>query len=358
MKKNGKIELLRFLFSIGVLCVHIQKYLPGEVSVKNGVRLSFFPYGAIGVEFFFILSGFLMAATLFHSGERRNDGALGENTIGFVVNKFMSLLPMRLIVFVLMFLSVLVCEAWDGTTIIKKLLFNIPGLFLVQMSGIGEMYVNHVEWYLSVMLIGMLVIYPFLRKYFDVFSKIVAPLVVIFGLGYMYQSYGRLTGVVAWDGVCYRSMLRGIVELCFGIVAFTVCEKIKDIKLNAVQKTAVTCFELLCWGVVFTMMMLTMPRNYEFYMLFFIAVGVICTFSNLSFGGSLFQNKVCFYLGKLSLPIYLCQLVPITLVPKYLNFLPMKQQMLITFVGAIVLAVGVFSLSNLVSSSGKDKGVR
>ena len=33
MKKNGKIELLRFWFSICVLCLHIQKYFPGEVSL-------------------------------------------------------------------------------------------------------------------------------------------------------------------------------------------------------------------------------------------------------------------------------------------------------------------------------------
>lgn len=339
MKKNGKIELLRFLFSIGVLSFHIQKYLPGEVSLKDGIRFHIFPHGAMGVEFFFVLSGFLMASSAFYANEHQKDLPVGEATFAFIKNKYTSLLPMRFIVFVLLFAASAITKSWRLTTVIKNLISNIPGFLLVQMSGFGENYINHIEWYLSVMLLGMLVIYPFLRKKIDVFAKIVAPLVSVFVLGYMYQSYGRLTGVTVWEGLCYRSVFRGVAELSLGIVCFVVCQKMKDIQMTSAQKCVFTGIEILCWLAAFAMMLMTLPCIYEFYILTFIVLGTICSFSGLSYGGNLFNKGLFYYLGKLSLPVYLCQLIPIMLIPEYLGFLPMKWQMIITFAATMILAV-------------------
>lgn len=348
-QKNGKIELLRFLFSIGILYFHIQKYITGEALTEKGIHFSPFYFGSMGVEFFFVLSGFLMAASVFYAKDRREDVPLGSATFCYIKNKFVSLIPMRVIVFVLLFAATVFAESWNIVTIIKKLISCIPGFLLVQMSGLGGQYINHIEWYLSAMLIGMFILYPLLRKNFDVFSKIVAPLVAVLILGYMYRNYGRLTNVTSWEGLCYRSMLRCIAELCIGVACFTICQYLKDAKLSVIQRIAFTCFEALCWVVIFAMMMLTFSRKYEFYILIFITVGVICSFSNLSYGAKLFQNKLCFYLGKLSLPIYLCQLIPITLVPACLGFLPVQQQMLVCFAATMVLAVAVFHVSNALS---------
>ena len=350
-QKNGKIELLRFLFSIGVLIFHIQKYISGEIAPKAGIHFSLFYYGSMGVEFFFIVSGFLMAASVYFANAQQREIPLGNATFQFIKNKFVSLIPMRLIVFVLLFVSTVFCNSWTIGTIIKKLISCIPGFFLVQMSGLGVPYLNHIEWYLSAMLIGMFILYPLLRKNFDVFSKIVAPLVSVLILGYMFKTYGRLTGVNAWDGLCYRPMLRSIAELSLGVVCFVICQHLKDMKLSGFQRLIFTCFEALCWIVVFAMMMLTLSRKYEFYMLIFIAIGVICSFSNLSYGTQLFNNKLCFYLGKLSLPIYLCQLIPLTLVPKCLGFLSIKEQTLVSFVATIALSAVVFHVSNALSKT-------
>ena len=339
MKKNGKIELLRFLFSLSVLGFHLQKYIPGEVSLKNGIHFSFFPHGAIGVEFFFVLSGFLMASSVYMDIARQSESSLGCATFAFVKKKFMAVLPMRIVVFLLLFAVAILVKSWDMTTVIKNLVSNIPGLLLIQMSGIGKMYINSIEWYLSAMLIGMFILYPLLRKYYDAFSRIAAPLIAVFTLGYMYRSYGRLTGVAVWEGLCYRSMLRAVAELCLGIVCFVVYQHIKDAKWSPIQRGVFTCFETICWLAAFTMIMLTVPRNYEFCILLFITLGVPCAFSKQAFCSKLFDNAICFYLGKLSLPVYLCQLIPINLVPHFLDFLSVKQQMAVAFVATILLAI-------------------
>lgn len=355
MKKNGKIEFLRFVFSICVVCLHIQKYFPGEVSLKEGVRFHFFPYGAMGVEFFFVVCGFLMASSVFYANEAQKSLSLGEATYRFIKNKFAALIPLRLIVFVLLLAATVRIESWNAIKVVERLIAYIPGFFLVQMSGFGDVYINHVEWYLSVMLIGIFIIYPLLRRNYDVFSNIVAPAAAVLILGYMFQSFGRLSSVKSWEGLCYRSMLRGFAELCLGVTGFAVCQRLKDMKLSVLGRLVFTLFELVCWGAAITMMMLTLPRKYEFYMLSFITLGVICAFSKLSYGSKLFDNKLSYFLGKLSLPIYLCQLIPITVIPAYYGSLPMKQQMTIALASTILLALAVSGLAKLLTIAKRTK---
>lgn len=62
--KNNTIEFLRFAFCIAILVFHIGKYLFGEPELGHGIHLALFPHGSLGVEFFFILSGLLMAASI------------------------------------------------------------------------------------------------------------------------------------------------------------------------------------------------------------------------------------------------------------------------------------------------------
>lgn len=83
-KKNGTIELLRFIFCMDILLFHIEKYIFGEPSLKNGIHVAFFPHGAIGVEFFFLLSGCLMAKSIFEIKSRDKNGSLVKNTLTFM----------------------------------------------------------------------------------------------------------------------------------------------------------------------------------------------------------------------------------------------------------------------------------
>lgn len=63
-QRNGKIELLRFIFCMAVLLFHCEKYVLGEPSLEKGYHLSLFCHGSMGVEFFFLVSGFLMAKSI------------------------------------------------------------------------------------------------------------------------------------------------------------------------------------------------------------------------------------------------------------------------------------------------------
>ena len=47
--RNGKIELLRFIFCMAVLLFHCEKYVLGEPSLEDGYHLSLFCHGSMGV---------------------------------------------------------------------------------------------------------------------------------------------------------------------------------------------------------------------------------------------------------------------------------------------------------------------
>ena len=358
MKRNGKIELLRFIFSIGVLCYHVQKYLATEIkptSNLSDIRFDFFVHGAMGVEFFFIVSGFLMASAVFNSMERDKDLPLGKSTALFMKKKFMGIFPMHCIVAIPVFIATALSRNWTTTSCVTKIADSVPGFFFLQMAGFKGTYINHIEWYLSAMMICMFLIYPFLKKFYTTFTHIIAPLATILILGYMAQNYGKLTGVLSWEGLCYRGMLRGICELCLGTVCFEVSRYIKAMDMTKGKKALFTLSEIGLWGITFVLVMTTVPYYFEIYTLLAIAAATTISFSDVSFGGKIFNNKFFCYLGKLSLPIYLSQLILIELVPAYLNHLDLGVQMIIAIAGTLVISIGLMHLTDLITSHKKRK---
>lgn len=55
-QRNGKIEFLRFVFSMVVVLFHLNYvYFKDKLLLTDSI--SFFAYGYIGVEFFFLVTG-------------------------------------------------------------------------------------------------------------------------------------------------------------------------------------------------------------------------------------------------------------------------------------------------------------
>lgn len=350
MKRNGKIELLRFIFSIGVLCFHVQKYLATEIKPTGNVRFDFFPHGAMGVEFFFVVSGFLMASYVFNSMEREKNLSLGKSTALFMKKKFMGIFPMHCIVALPVFIATALGRNWGLSKCFDKAVDSISGFFFLQMAGFQGTYINHIEWYLSAMLIGMLLIYPLLRKYYTTFTHIIAPIFSVLALGYMAHNYGKLSGVMSWEGLCYRGTLRGVLELSLGTTCFEISRAIKAMELTKKGRLAFTAAEIVLWGMCAVLVMTTVSYYYEIYTLLIIAAATTITFANIGFGNNIFNNKFIYYLGKLSLPIYLSQLILIELVPSYLGHLSVPIQMIITIAGTLIISVGLLHLTDYVTS--------
>ena len=176
MKKtrNGEIDFLRFIFMLIIVLLHL----------TEGIC----PQGNISVEFFFTLSGFLMARhaeRIAESGSMTTD-KIADETWVFLKGKVSSFYRYYFFSFVLVVLYNLILLHKGLMTIIKNLFSSIPTLSLTFFAlnyDTVSFYVG-ATWYLSAMLIAMLILYPILLRNYRFAVKIVFPLIAIFLLGY------------------------------------------------------------------------------------------------------------------------------------------------------------------------------
>lgn len=367
--KNGKIELLRFVFSAVILLYHSFFVLGGGKANIGGVKVSPGAHGGMCVEFFFLLSGLLMAKSVRkqwlasrqpdENGERRRVSILKETAL-FLKKKIKPLLPYHIPAF----FALLVIEfifrigsVKEGALLTVKML---PNLFFLQMTGLDfatsgvHNNINGIEWYISAMLVAMAVIYPFLRKWYNVVSKAAAPVALAI-LAYLYAvGGGQLTGVRVWNGFVYRGMLRGLAEVLLGIVAFEISEWIVRVCRDGKGRGLLTALEAVLYLAFLVYVNIDTFKG-EFAALAMLFVALPITFSHLTAGSDRFDNKTCGYLGAVSLPIYMTQLIGINL-SDYL----LKGQATLVRVGAavifdIALAVAMYALVSAIQKRKQEK---
>lgn len=233
-KKNGFIELCRFIFMMSVVSHH-SMFLsddPGYIPVWGGY---------ISVEFFFILTGYLMYSSY---QKRRAEGSGEENAIYQIYIKIKRLYPYFLIAWLAIFVMVhghphLSSFFWD-------FLYGIPQLLFLQcagLSGTAQNY-NGTAWFVSALLIGMLVVY--LLMYFGKkhFATAIAPLLSLICYGSVMMIDGSFGSVNVWV-FCFQSgSLRAIAGLCLGSVCCHIVHSIPQHTLTKLGDFIISLLQL------------------------------------------------------------------------------------------------------------------
>ena len=135
--RNGAIDFLKFAFALLIMTFHF--FI--ERTHANVAATALFPLkvplpgGYIGVEFFFLVSGFLMAQTAqARRGDTPQEG-LGAESIRFVLRRFTSILPYYLFSIVS---AVVLCQVFIDYTLITPSIRGLDSLWeilLLQISG-------------------------------------------------------------------------------------------------------------------------------------------------------------------------------------------------------------------------------
>ena len=297
-KHNGIISLWKFLFSVMIVILHC------DCLAENNEKTLFIG-GAIAVEFFFITSGYLMAVSAFKRGRKKD---IVSDTWNFIGKKFKALFPYVLIAF----LSISIVNIIFKSNNIYNWITSIWDLFLLRMTGIKTARINKVAWYLSAMLLSMLIIYPLLRKYKKKYSTFIAPIIVIFLAGYMSHQYGDLGEPMQWVGFCYKGLLRAFLELNIGVILYEVVSYFKKVKLTNLGHNLITFLEVFCFTIVFMIsQFLEKGNKLDYIVLVILTVGIGIAFSEKSKFYSFCCNKFFYYLERLSVPIFLNQMAVI-----------------------------------------------
>lgn len=297
--RNGKIELLRFVLCMIIMLMHSSTFTP------DGVRNLFKIRGGLGVEFFFMVSGYLLACT---AAKRQQEPIrdLGRETHDFIARKIMALMPNFLIAWCIGFAVMCVRNGtYTPVGIAKYIADCIWEPIFIHMAGFGRSRVNGVDWYISVMLLCMLVIYPLCRRFFSVFTRIAAPTCALFLLGYLCYATKSIMTPTGYMGFVYKGVIRGFAEICIGAALYPLIQWLMGLRLTRFAKAGVSLAETALWTVIIGYMAFSDYATYDFVVILLIGAAVVLAFSHQGLFAARFDTPLCAWLGRFSLSLYL-----------------------------------------------------
>lgn len=299
-KFNPEIDLLKFIFSIVIVLYH-SKYIFG----MEGCSL--FPYGFTGVEFFFMVSGFLMVK----SSKKFDATKLGRSTADFIINKIKTIYPHFFFAFIVAFavrqVSFFIDKGYDIIDFGKDAITAISEALFLMKTGVefGTIY-NGPTWYIGAMLIGMAVLFPVLLKHREWFLNIGSLVIAIFCYGYAYQVKGTIN-YLDWSGFTTMSIIRAIAGLCLGCFIYAMVERVQisGISLKRTGKILLWLVEVGLIGLLLAIMQLEGKNSFDYIAIILILFICFIMFSGLTGIQNILPPKFCSFLGKCSLLLYL-----------------------------------------------------
>lgn len=339
-RRNGKIELMRFICALAVVLFHFR---------KGGNTGYLFRSGALAVEFFFILSGYLMMNSIDRVQNTIGDaGDLGVETFRFLRKKVVVLYPEVLIAFVFGFTLRCITRINSFTDGVWYFVSSFWEALLLRHTGLQVKDVNPVTWYLSAMLIAMAVLYPLLRKYRKMMTHVVLPLASLLVLGWLCQNYKTPRSPDGWTGWAFRGTLRAFGEIGVGVTCYQVTKAFSKLRLTKAGQVAVTCLEPILYGMFIIYMCRFYSSQNDWAVIPLLALAICITFSGHTLTHRMLDNRFVIFLGKISLPLYLghhywaycLQFI----FPKHM---PWQQQFVIYAVAAALTTAVIYALSTL-----------
>lgn len=170
----------------------------------------------IAVEFFFIVSGYLLYDNFSKYRERYHSSYV------YTMHRLQQIWPRYLVAFVVVFSVKAIMNAYTVKQCVGMLVDAMPEIFLLQGIGLNREwnYVNPTLWYLSILLIAGYIIYWFLLHNEKTFITLLAPTLVMIGYSYLYRYVGSLDAVIKTEGIYEnQALIRGFCDMCMGIFA-------------------------------------------------------------------------------------------------------------------------------------------
>ena len=339
-RRNQTIDVLRFLFAV-IIVIHHSRSLVGDDN-------SLFLGGSLAVEFYFLVSGYLMMASVYRRNQQGLSGSLAEETFSFLKRKLKSFYPEVMVAWGAAFLFTCSAGGENLKEVAKHFLNAFPESLLMLSFGMSSSNVNPATWYLSSMLIFMVVLYPLLRKYPAVMKYLVMPLSSLFLLGWLCMEYNHPRDPTKWLGWTYKGNLRALAELELGALCFFASQKIRDIPFNRLARMLLAVMECGCYGVSILYMFFETPSRMDIFFIALLCIGICLSFSGQTALSSLPEKRIIFWLGKYSFPLYLSH----QFYAKHLNdilpvFFTNNQRMMVYLLCSFLTALAVWGISAL-----------
>ena len=329
-KYNPQIDVAKFLFSIVVILYHSNKLVALDFHIL--------PYGYTAVEFFFMISGFLMVA----SSKKFDPNLLGRSTFNFTINKIKAFYLYFLIAFVFAFLvrnfDFYLNSALTKENFLSNALLSINEVFLLHTSGIdfGKIY-NGPTWYLSAMIFAMMLLFPVVLKFKEWITGCGGLVIAVFLYAIISRESGNLN-TVAWWEITSFGIMRALAGLSLGCFLFGLVERVNQspLKLRAVPKVLLFGFELALTALLLLVMQFKGGDRFDFLALILIFFITFFVLSGLATPDNMGGKKFFGMLGKFSLVAYLNHRSVVYLLNAVMPTLPAKATFIAYVAGILI----------------------
>lgn len=330
-KRNGTIDFFRFVFAVLIVLTHFGSSLSFSHSGIGWIKTS----ATIGVEFFFIVTGYLLAKP-----PKDHTSGVGKATADQILRKLSVIYPVYLFSYVI---SVIFKAVLCGNNAFKLISNSIYELLLLQILGLSPLannqeYIVGGSWYLSAMMIAVLLIYPLLYANRKLFINVISPILAFGLLACMATFYGKTALTSSFAG-----LIRAVALMCVGCMLNGACESVQKINVTKLTAVLLTIVELGCYLFVVVATWFISRGMWDFALILLLAVAIGISFSGKSLSGHIFHGKACLFLGKWSLAIYLNHVLWIKVLIARNMPLELWQELLL--VGVLTLTSSLFSLA-------------
>lgn len=323
--RNGMIDLLRFVFCILIVLQHS--------SLFRGQMIA----GYIGVEFFFLVSGWLLAEKMQKANPIPN---IFHKINSFYIEFCLATLISALL---LKYFGIVT----DGRS---HLLGTINDLLVLQTFGFTVSSNTGVMWYLTVMLASYHLLLYLVCRFEKSFIYVFIPLIVLViygGISYKYHTINVILETTL-DGFLLLGMLRGFAGMSLGVLLHEGSIYLRKINFTKLGKILLSTIEVISYILmVYIAVLIKVPSDWDYIMIMLCSIGVMITFSELSIFYSFFQKHVCNLLGKLSLNVFLNHYFIALIILKEIPDYPTSTKMIYYFVGIIVCTCINYYLANI-----------
>lgn len=299
-QRNGIVECWRLLFTWFVLMLH-------SAYVSNGAD-AMFKGGWIGVEFFFLLSGYLMAkqeSTLIPA-----DGptTVGRDTLRFILQKIKRLMPYYTFALIINFIVWSIPFGGFSRRYVGRAISGLLNYIFAYSAGFRNedfFYLGY-SWYISAMVLSMLLLFPLLRRNRTMFYCVYAPLITVFGMGLFAFLYRKLGYVTSGGWVLSNGILRASFNLCLGCLSYALSEKLKQYQFTRLGAHLLSVVLLL--GTVigsYRIIFLQADHINDFLLVLLFALMIAIAFSEKSSISFSFRPSVGNLIGNFSYAVFI-----------------------------------------------------